>query len=363
MKEELEFMRNSLANYKGKELRIMEICGSHTAAITRSGIRSIISPKIKLISGPGCPVCVTPSAYIDRLIEFAEKENVCVVTFGDMLRVPGSVKSLSAARGEGADVRMVYSPIDIINFAEKEPEKQFVFAAVGFETTTPVYADLIEELIERKIENVKLLTALKTMPQAVELLASGAYGDNYCLDKLAERTPAVIDGFLAPGHVCSVAGSEIFEPMAKKYSLPFVVAGFESSELLAAIYGIITHIGRGGVFNYYSRAVTEHGNVKAMAQVKKYFEPCDAVWRGLGNIPDSGLKIKEAYRAFDAGSEGLTADIKMNEGCCCGEILVGRKTPSECPLFGTKCTPLSPQGACMVSDEGSCRHSYPYRKN
>lgn len=351
MTEELERMKEFLSGYDGEEVRIMEICGSHTAAITKNGLRSIVSDRIKLISGPGCPVCVTPSAYIDRLIELAEKENATVVTFGDLLRVPGSSKSLSQIKGEGADVRMVYSPISIADFAQNEPDRQFVFAAVGFETTTPLYADLICELTERKIENVRLLTSLKTMPNAVDALCSGR----------KENGEPLIDGFLAPGHVCSVAGSGIFKPLAEKYRIPFAVAGFEGGELLTAIYGAVKNRGIGKVFNYYTRAVTESGNKKAMALTSRFFTPCDAVWRGMGNIPASGMKIRDVYSRFDAGSEGLSDDRKINEKCCCGEILTGRRTPAMCPLFGSVCTPASPQGACMVSEEGSCRHAYPYR--
>lgn len=346
MIDELEQMKEYLAGYDGEEIHIMEICGSHTAAITRSGIRNMLSERIKLISGPGCPVCVTPTSYIDRLTELAQEERVCVVSFGDMFRVPGSSGSLSQIKGEGADIRMVYSPADILKLAVKEPEKRFVFAAVGFETTTPLYADLLEELTEQNISNVKLLTALKTMPAAVDRLCTGEVS---------------IDAFLAPGHVCCVAGSRIFEPLAEKYSIPFGVAGFEAGELLPAIYGIVRNRGKGRVFNYYTRAVTEDGNKKAMALTDKYFIPCDAVWRGLGRIAGSGMRLREEYAAYDAGSMGLDEDKKMNDRCLCGEILVGKKQPENCPLFGRECTPTSPQGACMVSEEGSCRHAYPLR--
>lgn len=346
MNSELKKIRDFLSDYDDEEITLMEICGSHTAAITKSGIRNILSPKIRLISGPGCPVCVTPSAYIDKLIQMALEENVCVVTFGDMLRVPGSEKSLSRAKGEGADVKMVYSPIDIIKLAEERPDKQFVFAAVGFETTTPLYADLIDELIEKNINNVRLLTSLKTMPAAV--------------DKLCEDNDR-IDGFIAPGHVCSITGSKVFEPLAEKYSIPFGVGGFTAEELLVAIYGTVKMKGQGKVSNYYTRAVTEDGNLTAKKLVDKYFTSCDASWRGMGNISGSGLILKDEYSRFDAGSRELTEDKKLNSRCLCGEILMGRKMPVNCPLFGKACTPLTPQGACMVSEEGSCRHAYSVR--
>lgn len=343
MKERIKEIIQALREYDGREIRIMEICGSHTAAISKSGIRSLLSPKIKLISGPGCPVCVTPSAYIDKLIELSKKPNTCVVSFGDMLRVPGSKSSLSLAKGEGGKVLMVYSPIDVVKLAKENPETEYVFAAVGFETTTPLYADLIEELIEQKISNVKLLTALKTMPAAVDILC---------------QADTVIDGFLAPGHVCSVSGSDLFAPLAKKYSIPFVVGGFEGEELLLAIYALVKNCGKGEVINYYPKAVSAKGNVIAKELVNKYFISADACWRGLGMIEGSGMIIRDEYSEYDAGSHGLTVDVKLNEGCRCGEILAGKREPQECPLFGKLCTPLNPQGACMVSEEGSCRHAY-----
>ncbi len=343
MKEKIKEIIKALREYDGQEIRIMEICGSHTAAISKSGIRSLLSPKIKLISGPGCPVCVTPSAYIDKLIELSKKPNTCVVSFGDMLRVPGSKSSLSLAKGEGGMVLMVYSPIDVVRLAQENPETEYVFAAVGFETTTPLYADLIEELIEQKIMNVKLLTALKTMPAAV---------DELC------KADTVIDGFLAPGHVCSVSGSNLFVPLAKKYSIPFVVGGFEGEELLLAIYALVKNRGKGEVLNYYPKAVSAKGNVIAQELVNKYFVSADACWRGLGMIEGSGMIIRDEFSVYDAGSQGLTVDVKLNEGCKCGEILTGKREPGACPLFGKLCTPLNPQGACMVSEEGSCRHAY-----
>ena len=343
MKEKLQEIIRALREYDGEEVRIMEICGSHTAAISKCGIRSLLSPKIKLISGPGCPVCVTPSAYIDKLIELSKKADTCVVSFGDMLRVPGSKSSLSAAKGEGGRVKMVYSPIDVVRLAQENLGTEYVFAAVGFETTTPLYADLIEELEEYEINNVKLLTALKTMPAAV---------DELC------REDKVIDGFLAPGHVCSVSGSDLFKPLAEKYSIPFVVGGFEGEELLLAIHALVMNRGRGEVINCYTKAVTADGNKIAKEMVDKYFISMDACWRGMGMIEGSGMRIRDEYIKYDAGSKDLTEDIKLNESCKCGEILTGKREPGACPLFGKLCTPFTPQGACMVSEEGSCRHAY-----
>lgn len=328
-----------LKEYDGPELRIMEVCGSHTAAIAKNGIPGILSNKIHLISGPGCPVCVTASSYVDRLIDLALKEDAVIVTFGDLIRVPGTKMSLGQAKGEGAKVKMVYSPMDIISLAQESPEKQFVFAALGFETTTPIYALLMDELVSNNIHNVRVLTALKCMPQIIDRMLSQG---------------AEVDGFLAPGHVCAVTGSDIFKPLAEKYQLPFVVSGFQGEEILRSLYALVKLQGQGKVYNMYPAVVTDAGNETAKAMVDRYFEPCDAAWRGMGLVPDSGLCLKEQYQEYDAGSKELLLDIKHNKACQCEEILMGRKKPTDCKLFKKVCNPLNPQGACMVSEEGTC---------
>ncbi len=336
---DIEKIKQELKHYDGPEMNIMEVCGSHTEAVAKYGIPSLLSPKLHLLSGPGCPVCVTASSYIDRLIALSLEKNTCVVTFGDLIRVPGSRKSLSEAKGEGARVEMVYSPLDLLSLAQKEPETLFVFAAVGFETTTPVYAVLLEEIIERHVENIKLLTSIKTMPEVIDhLMANGA----------------PIDAFLAPGHVSVVTGSRVYEKPALKYGIPFAVSGFKAEELLAALYGIVLHRGQGVVKNYYPSVVTENGNEKAKKAVEKYFQTSDAVWRGMGKVAGSGKLLREEYRKFDAGSEGLEKDEKLNPACRCDEVLMGKRKPGQCPLFGKVCSPAHPQGACMVSSEGSC---------
>ena len=341
LKELTEFLRK----YDGADLNIMEVCGSHTAAIAKNGIPSILSPRIHLISGPGCPVCVTASSYVDRLIELSMvKENV-IVSFGDLLRVPGSEMSLSQARSKGARVEMVYSPMDTLKLAAESPDKKYIFAALGFETTTPVYALLMEEIIEQKIENIQLLTALKCMPPII--------------DRLLEQG-AEVDGFLAPGHVCAVTGSEIFEPLAEKYSLPFVVSGFQGVEILQSLYGLVQLQGRAIVKNFYPAVVTKKGNEQAQSLIDKYFEACDASWRGMGLVKDSGLCLKKEYDAYDAGSRQLLEDVKHNKACQCEQILMGRKRPCDCSLFRKICTPLNPQGACMVSEEGTCHAHFIY---
>lgn len=339
----LEEVKAFLKTYDGPKLRIMEVCGSHTAAISKNGIRTMLSPKIELLSGPGCPVCVTPTAYVDRLAELAGEPGNCVVTFGDMLRVPGSKTSLSEAAGAGARTVMVYSPLEIIRMAETEPETTFIFAAVGFETTTPVYALLLDEALEKGLTNVKLLTALKTMPGVIDYLCSEG---------------ADIQGFLAPGHVAAVTGSNIFKPLAEKYGIPFCISGFSGEEILYALCGIVKAAGNGVVKNFYPQVVTKTGNEKAKALVETYFTVTDAAWRGMGKIPGTGMQLREKYRDYDAGSLELDADQKRNKACCCDKILLGKMRPEECPLFKKVCKPLTPQGACMVSAEGSCHSAY-----
>lgn len=347
MSDDIKEIIDYLKNYDGDNISIMEVCGTHTAAISESGITDIISDKIRLVSGPGCPVCVTASAYIDRLVELSVAEKTCVVTFGDMIRVRGSKKSLRDISAEGGNVVMVYSPLDVISLAEENRDVTYIFAAVGFETTTPVYALLIKEMVEKKITNIKLLTALKTMPAAIEKV----YNAGKC-----------IDGFIAPGHVSVITGSNEFIPVAEKLSVPFAVAGFTGEELLAAIYALVKSRGKGIVLNMYKSAVTAEGNIAAKNMVKQYFMPCDAAWRGMGIIKASGLILKPEYAEFDAGSEGLTEDVIFNKGCSCGEVVAGIKSPTECALYNKACTPSSPQGACMVSTEGACYHYYTNRR-
>lgn len=332
-----------LSEYDGAPLSFMEVCGTHTAAISENGIPSILSDKIRLISGPGCPVCVTASGYIDRLCELALTPDTCVVTFGDLIRVPSSSTSLQEIKSKGGRVQMVYSPFEITELAKAEPETKFVFAAVGFETTTPIYAVLLDKIISENMNNIKLLTALKTMPKAIESLC---------------EMSGKIDGFIAPGHVSVITGANEFVPLAEKYKLPFVVSGFKGEELLAAIYALIKLNNKGKVLNLYKSAVTDNGNQKAKELVDKYFEPCNAYWRGIGEIPDSGMALKKEYKKFDAGSKNLTEDNKKNKACRCGEVITGFVSPTECPLFKKVCTPENPQGACMVSNEGSCFHYY-----
>ena len=338
-----------LRKYDGRPVRLMEVCGSHTHAIAKHGIRDILSPKIELLSGPGCPVCVTPTAYIDKLIELSLEPDTTVATFGDLLRVPGSKESLNEAKGRGASVEMVYSPMDVLGLAADNPDKKYVFAAVGFETTAPVYTLLLDNVIAQKLDNIRILTALKTMPGAISYLCDNG---------------AAIDGFIAPGHVSAVTGADYFNNLADKYHIPFAVSGFGAKELVIAIYGLVQMIikNQPQVKNYYTSVVDSGQNDIIVNQLNKYFQPADVVWRGMGVIPASGLLLKDEYKAFDAGSQGLDEDNKRNKACRCGDILMGKAKPSDCPLFGKVCTPMSPEGACMVSEEGSCFNAYLVRR-
>lgn len=330
-----------LKQYNGREFKLMEVCGTHTASIFKNGIRSLISPKIKLISGPGCPVCVTPTAFIDRCIDLAEKDNHVLYTFGDMMKVPGTKGSLSTAKGEGAKVELMFSPLDAVDAAEKDPDTTYVIAAVGFETTIPTYSLALAEAQKKGVKNLLLLTALKTTFPALEWICENEEG---------------IDAFICPGHVSVITGSHDYAAFAKKYHKPFVVAGFEGEHILAAIYEIVRQLerGEGKAKNLYRNAVREGGNPKAKALIEKYFTPGYAMWRGLGKIPDSGMYLKEAYQMYDGGSYGLDEDAVLPKSCRCTEVIVGRINPSDCPMFGKSCTPTEPYGPCMVSAEGAC---------
>ena len=332
-----------LSSYNGRPLRLMEVCGTHTAALYHTGVRQLLSPKIQMLSGPGCPVCVTPTSYIDKLVACALTPGCKVLSFGDMLRVPGSRMSLAEARAQGAAVGMFYSPEQVLNQVAKAPETQFILAAVGFETTAPVWATVVKAIKKQGLANVKLLTSLKTMPDAMDLLcASGE-----------------IDGFLCPGHVAVITGSKYFRHLAHVYHEPMVVGGFTEEQLLLALTQLVHKAERmyAGVWNGYPECVTEEGNKKAQALMAEVFTPGPAAWRGLGLVKNSGLYLKGEFASLDAGSQSLTED-QVPPGCSCGLVLTGQICSQECPLFGKACTPDRPVGACMVSSEGSCRIAY-----
>lgn len=338
---EIKQVVDYLKSYDGRELKIMEVCGTHTASIFKNGIRSLISPKITLISGPGCPVCVTPTAYIDKCIEYACRESHVLLTFGDMMKVPGSRGSLSEAKGNGASVHMMYSPFEVLDKAAAEPQTTFVVAAVGFETTAPAYALLLSRAKLRGIGNIKLVTALKTVIPALKWICENQED---------------IDGFICPGHVSVVIGSHVYDELAERYEKPFVVSGFEAEHILASIYRIVrqTEKGMGRTENLYKNAVRDDGNKKAIEVIENVFEPGAAMWRGLGMIENSGLYIKSEFAEYDGGSRNLHEDMELPKECCCDSVIVGSKSPDQCPMFGEKCSPVKPFGPCMVSAEGAC---------
>lgn len=336
----LEQVTKELKGYKGRTIKIMEVCGTHTASIFKAGIRSILPEKIRLISGPGCPVCVTPSAYIDKLVDYSLKENYQVLTFGDMMKVRGNKYSLTQAKALGGKISYLYSPLQSLALAKENPQINYIFAAVGFETTAPLYTILLEQMEKENIQNLKLLIAVKTIIPA--------------LSYLCEQEE--IDGFLCPGHVSVIIGSKVYKPLAEKYGKPFVVTGFEGEHILASVYEIMTQITTGEfkMKNLYTSAVKEEGNEKAFGAVMKYFEPCDAYWRGIGVIPGSGLRLKEEFQKYDAGSEEAFVEETLPKGCSCTDVILGRIQPIECPAFGKRCTPMDALGPCMVSSEGAC---------
>ena len=319
-------------------IKIMEVCGTHTSSIFRSGIRSLISDDITLVSGPGCPVCVTPASAIDALIDLAQ--DAVVLSFGDMFRVPGSRYSLAQAKAGGGRVRLMYSPLEVVALAKEQSDTRFVIAAVGFETTAPIFAALIETLIKEDIRNVTLYTALKTIPEA--------------LDYICAREE--IDAFICPGHVSAIIGSLPYQAPAALYRKPFVIAGFEAEHILAALCEIVRQkrSGRHEVKNLYPSVVREGGQAKALNLIGKYFDKTDSFWRGIGEIKNSGYTIKKEYERFSANVSVALEKDYLPEGCRCAEVMLGRITPKECDLFDGVCTPGNPVGPCMASSEGAC---------
>ena len=333
-----------------RNINIMEVCGTHTMAIARYGLRGLMPGSLRLISGPGCPVCVTPTSIINAAQNLSKTHGVVITTFGDMMRVPGTEKTLEERRAEGADVRVLYSAYDLLSMAERETEKNFVFISVGFETTTPGIALAVLETARRDLHNVFFLAANRLVIPALEALCASE--------------DIRIDGFLCPGHVSVIIGSDAYEPVVQQFHVPCVVGGFEPVDILKAIYHLTVQIaGKAArVENAYTRAVTAGGNRRAWEVIDRVFEPVDAEWRGIGSIPPSGLKLREKYAQFDALNK---FDVELTpipdpRGCRCGDVLKGLLIPPECPLFGSRCTPASPVGPCMVSSEGSCAAYYKY---
>lgn len=329
---------------------LMEVCGTHTVAIARNGIRDLMPEGLRLASGPGCPVCVTCNRDIDTVIALARIPNVTITTFGDMTRVPGSTSSLLAEQAAGRSVEIVYSPLDALAFAKAHPEREVVFVGVGFETTTPLVAMAIKRAKARGLSNFTVFAAHKNMPGALELLVG---------DPTLE-----LDALILPGHVSTIIGAEPYRFLAEKYGIPGVITGFEPVDVLQGIAMLVRqlHEGRAEIEIAYARGVMPEGNPVALAAIDEVFETCAATWRGLGDIPSSGYRIRDEFANFDAVRR-FEPDVEPTrdpKGCRCGDVLRARIAPNECPLFRTVCTPENPVGPCMVSSEGSCAAYYRY---
>lgn len=329
---------------------LMEVCGTHTVAIARNGIRDLMPEGLRLASGPGCPVCVTCNRDIDTVIALARIPNVTITTFGDMTRVPGSTSSLLAEQAAGRSVEIVYSPLDALAFAKAHPEREVVFVGVGFETTTPLVAMAIKRAKAMGLSNFTVFAAHKNMPGALELLVG---------DPTLE-----LDALILPGHVSTIIGAEPYRFLAEKYGIPGVITGFEPVDVLQGIAMLVRqlHEGRAEIEIAYARGVMPEGNPVALAAIDEVFETCTATWRGLGDIPGSGYRIRDEFANFDAVRR-FEPDVELTrdpKGCRCGDVLRARIAPNECPLFRTVCTPENPVGPCMVSSEGSCAAYYRY---
>jgi hydrogenase expression/formation protein HypD len=330
---------------------LMEVCGGQTHAIVRFGIDELLPPEVTLVHGPGCPVCVTPVEKINQALDLASRDDVIFCSFGDMLRVPGSDADLFSVKARGGDVRMVYSPLDALSIAEQNPAKQVVFFAVGFETTAPANALAIVEAQRRGLRNVFFLVSQVLVPPAIEAILSSEMNQ--------------VQAFLAAGHVCTVMGIEEYRPLAARYGVPIVVTGFEPVDILEGVLMCVQQLetGRAEVENAYARSVSSEGNQRARNLIREVFEVVPRTWRGIGKIPHSGLQLREAYAGYDAERQfGLAAGRSAEaEECISGLILRGQRRPTECPAFGSRCTPEQPLGATMVSSEGACAAYYRYR--
>ena len=341
----------AIARITTRPWTIMEVCGGQTHAIVKFGVDELLPTMITLVHGPGCPVCVTPIELIDKAITLASRPDVIFCSFGDMLRVPGTERDLLTVKATGGDVRIVYSPLDALKIAEENPAKQVVFFAVGFETTAPANAMAVYQAAERGIKNFSLLVSHVLVPSAMEAILSSPRNR--------------VQGFLAAGHVCTVMGYTEYEPIARKYHVPIVVTGFEPLDILQGVYMCVKQLeeGRAEVENQYTRSVRREGNLPAQQLIRKVFRVVPRKWRGVGEIPQSGLGLSEEYAEFDAETRfGLgNHTVQESAECMSGLVLQGVMKPHECPAFGTRCTPEHPLGATMVSSEGACAAYYRYR--
>ena len=348
-----EFFRKSIHDVVTRPWTLMEVCGGQTHAIVKYGIDELLPDKVELVHGPGCPVCVTPLELIDKAIMIASGKNVIFCSFGDMLRVPGSEKDLLMVKANGGDVRIVYSPLDALKIAQDNPTKEVVFFAVGFETTAPANAMAVHQAKQLGVKNFSILVSHVLVPPAIEAVLSSPN--------------CRVQGFLAAGHVCAVVGYTEYFPLAEKYKVPIVVTGFEPLDILQGIYMAVKQLedGRHEVENQYARAVRKDGNRPAQELVQNVFRVVHRKWRGIGEIPQSGLGLTVEYSEFDAETRFAVAGYTAEEPeeCISGLVLQGIKKPSECPAFGTRCTPEHPFGATMVSNEGACAAYYRYRRH
>lgn len=334
----------------GGHINLMEVCGTHTVALARTGVRSILPEGVKLVSGPGCPVCVTSNKDIDTVIALSRIDDVIITTFGDMTRVPGSSSSLNEEKAAGRDIRIVYSPLDGLRIAQENPEREVIFVGVGFETTTPLIASTIRRAKMAGIGNFSVFAAHKTVP--------------HTLDVLVNDPEVKITALILPGHVSTIIGKQPYEFLASKYGIPGVIMGFEPVDLLSGIAMLLKMLaeGRAEIINDYRRGVMDEGNIAAQETIAEAFEPCDATWRGLGEIGGSGYRLREGYAQFDALRK-FAPEVELTiepKGCRCGDVLRGVIDPSSCPLFEKVCSPEHPVGPCMVSSEGSCAAFYKY---
>lgn len=349
-KELIKKLQGKIEESVSRDYTFMEVCGGHTAAIQRFGIPSLLPVNIKLVSGPGCPVCVTETDFIDKAIVYSKLHEIIITTFGDMIRVPGSVSSLEKEKASGADIRIVFSGLEALETAKANPGKMIIFLGIGFETTSPGTAVTIKIAEKDHINNFFLLSAHKVMPPAMEAIV---------------KEGVRLDGFICPGHVATITGSKIFNFIAEKYNIGCVVAGFEPADILYSVLMLIHQVNSNspGIEIQYSRAVTKDGNTLAMKYLSEVFKPADARWRGLGVIPSSGLILRNEYKKFNIEEKIplKTSPFKDNELCICGNILRGLNTPADCSLFADICFPENPLGACMVSNEGACNTWYKYR--
>lgn len=352
--EKARRLAEEIADATTRPWTLMEVCGGQTHAIMKYGIHQMLPDLITLLHGPGCPVCVTPAEIIDQAAHIARQPNATLCSFGDMLRVPGNVKSLTQAKARGGDVRIVYSPLDALKTAQDSPENEVVFLAIGFETTAPMAAMAVHQAFELGLKNFSVLVSHVRVPPALEAILKA---DGPC-----------IDGFLAAGHVCTIMGLKEYEPIAKNHGTPIVATGFEPVDILTGILMCIRQLERGDahVENQYARAVDQSGNQTAQQIMQQVFEPADQTWRGIGALPDSGYRLRPAFNGFDASAKfELSATQnppQTNDACISGAILRGAKKPIDCPAFGKSCSPEHPLGATMVSSEGACAAYYKYAR-